>query len=321
MANIKDIAKMAGVSVTTVSRVINNQPYVSLEKREAVLRAIEASKYEKNINAVHLIKGKTFLIGVAIPFSNHPYFALIVEGIANEALKNNYKLVLFQTNYEEYREKEALDMLKQKQIDALIICSRICQWDTIDAYIDYGPIIFCEDTTDKKASSVYMNHYKSFTKALDYLHYKGHKKIGICVGRRNGTNGEQRLLAYRDFLNKINEPFESKYIFSGYYDFEDGEEIVQGLISMNNPPSALLVSSDQVAAGIVTCSKERGISIPHELAIIGFDNQPIAKVMNITTIEVPLVEMGRKLFLRAISNQKSISYEEITVKLVERSTV
>ncbi|UAL54352.1 MULTISPECIES: LacI family DNA-binding transcriptional regulator [Metabacillus] len=320
MANIKDIAKMAGVSVTTVSRVINNHPYVSFEKREAVLRAIEVSKYEKNINAVHLSKGKTFLIGIAIPFSNHPFFALIVEGIANEALNNNYKLVLFQTNYEEFREIEALDMLKQKQIDALIICSRICQWDTIDAYLDYGPIIFCEDTRDKKVSSIFMDHYKSFSKALEYLHFKGHRKVGICVGRRTGFNGEQRILAYRDFLNKINEPFESEYIFSDCYDFENGEEIVQRLINMNNPPSALLVSNDQVAAGIVTCSKEKRISIPHELAIIGFDNQPIAKIMNITTIEIPLVEMGRKLFLRAINN-KNISQEEISVKLVERLTV
>lgn len=320
MANIRDIAKMAGVSITTVSRVINNQPYVSLEKIKAVRRAIETSKYEKNINAVHLSKGKTFLIGVAIPFSNHPFFALIVEGIANEALNSNYKMVLFQTNYEENREIEALDMLKQKQIDALIICSRICQWDIINAYLDYGPIIFCENTRDRKVSSIFMDHYKSFSKGLKYLHSKGHRKIGICVGRTVGTNGEQRISAYRDYLNKLNEPLESEYIFSDYYDFEDGQEIVERLIKMSNPPSALLVSNDQVAAGIVTCSKEKGISIPDELAVIGFDNQPIARIMNITTIEIPLVEMGRKLLLRAISNE-DLSCEEIAVKLVERLTV
>ncbi|WP_336781526.1 LacI family DNA-binding transcriptional regulator [Paenibacillus illinoisensis] len=320
MANIRDIAKMAGVSITTVSRVINNQPYVSLEKIEAVRRAIEISNYEKNINAVHLSKGKTFLIGVAIPFFNHPFFALIVEGIANEALNSNYKMVLFQTNYEENREIEALDMLKQKQIDALIICSRICKWDVIDTYLDYGPIIFCENTGDRKVSSVYMDHYKSFSKGLEYLYSKGHRKIGICVGRKAGTNGVQRITAYRDFFKKINEPFESEYIFSDNYDFENGQEIVEKLINMNNPPSALLVSNDQVAAGIVTCSKEKGISIPDDLAVIGFDNQPIAKIMNITTIEIPLVEMGRKLLLRAISDEV-LSCEEIAVKLVERLTV
>src|SRR5690606_34576394 len=104
-------AKMAGVSVTTVSRVLNNHPYVSEEKRAAVLQAMERVNYQRNINAVHLSTGKTLLIGVAVPFTNHPYFGLLVEGIANEAIKNNYKLVLFQTNYEKDREIEALKML------------------------------------------------------------------------------------------------------------------------------------------------------------------------------------------------------------------
>lgn len=320
MANIKDIAKMAGVSVTTVSRVLNNHPYVSAEKKDAVNRAIEKCNYHQNINAVHLSKGKTFLIGVVVPFSNHPYFGLLVEGIANEAVKNNYKLVLFQTNYEENREIEALMMLKHKQIDALIICSRICGWDIIDEYVSYGPIILCEDTRGRKISSTFIDHYKSFSRALEYLHRKGHHKIGYCIGRKTGTNSKQRESAYRDFLMKLNEPFEPNYIFYECFNFEDGERVVKRLINISNPPSALLVSSDQVAAGILTCCKEQNISIPNELALMGFDNQPIAKIMNITTLEIPLVEIGRKLFLQAI-DPTNISHKEISVKLIERLTV
>ncbi|WP_028400680.1 LacI family DNA-binding transcriptional regulator [Ectobacillus panaciterrae] len=319
MTNIRDIAKMAGVSVTTVSRVINHEPYVSEEKRAAVWNAIEKSNYQKNINAVHLSKGKTFLIGVAIPFSNHPYFGLLVEGIAAEAVKNNYKLVLFQTNYEKDRELESLDMLKHKQIDALIICSRISEWNTIDDYVSYGPIVLGEDARGKQVSSTFINHYTSFSIALEYLYNKGHKKIGYCIGRRSGTNSKQRELAYRDFLVKYNEPFQPHYIFDECFNFEDGERVVQYLKNMSNPPSALLVSSDQVAAGIVTCCKDQNISIPNKLALIGFDNQPIAKIMNITTIEIPLVEVGRKLFLQATHN--NISHEEIAVRLIERLTV
>ncbi|WP_153124413.1 LacI family DNA-binding transcriptional regulator [Peribacillus tepidiphilus] len=320
MANIKDIAKMAGVSVTTVSRVLNNHPYVSAEKKAAVRRAIEMCNYQRNINAVHLSKGKTFLIGVVVPFTNHPYFGLLVEGIANEAVKNNYKLVLFQTNYEENREIEALMMLKHKQIDALIICSRICGWDMIEEYVSYGPIILCEDGRGKKVSSTYIDHYKSFSKALEYLHNKGHHKIGYCIGRKSGTNSKQRELAYRDFLMKINEPFEPNYIFYECFNFEDGERVVQRLMTMTNPPSALLITSDQVAAGILTCCKEQNISIPNDLAIMGFDNQPIAKIMNITTLEIPLIEVGKKLFLQAIGKTK-MAHEEIFVKLIERQTV
>lgn len=320
MANIKDIAKIAGVSVTTVSRVLNNHPYVSKEKKEAVLRAMNEYNYQRNINAVHLSKGKTFLIGVVIPFTNHPYFGLLVEGIAKQAVKNNYKLVLFQTNYEVVREIEALEMLQHKQIDSLIICSRSCEWDVIDEYVEYGPIILCEDSRGRNVSSIFIDHYKCFFNALEYLYNKGHQKIGYCVGRKSGTNSRQREKAYRDFLNKVNLSFDPDYIFFECLKFEDGVKVVQQLTRMDNPPTALLVTSDIVAAGIITYCKDKEILIPDDLAIMGFDNQPIAKIMHITTLEIPLVEIGEKLFLQAIDSRNN-SHEEIYVKLIERQTV
>lgn len=320
MTNIRKIAKLAGVSVTTVSRVLNNHPYVSEEKRKAVEKAIKECDYQRNLNAVHLSKGETRLIGVVIPFTNHPYFGLIVEGIASEAVKNNYKLVLFQTNYEEKREIEAFEMLKHKQIDALIICSRICDWEVIDHYVGYGPIILCEDSRGKGISSTFIDHYQTFSKALEYLYNHGHKKIGYCIGRKAGPSSKQRERAYKDFLLKINQPFEPDSIFHDCFNFEDGEKVVNRLLEISNPPSALLVTGDQVAAGILICCKEKQISVPNELALLGFDNQPIAKVMNITTLEIPLVEIGRKLLLQAIDHT-AISYEEVFVKLIERKTV
>ncbi|MCM3733128.1 LacI family DNA-binding transcriptional regulator [Fictibacillus nanhaiensis] len=320
MANIKDIAKMAGVSVTTVSRVINNYPYVSAEKAEAVRLAMKKCNYQRNINAVHLSKGKTYLIGVVVPFSNHPYFGLLIEGIANAALKNNYKLVLIQTNYEKDKEIEALTMLKDKQIDALIVCSRICEWSVMEDYIEYGPIILCEDARGKTVASTFVDHYKSFTAALNYLYQKGHTRIGYCIGRRSGTNSEQRDAAYKDFLEENALSYNSDFIFSGCFNFEDGEKVVAKLIQQKSRPTALLVTSDQVAAGILTCCKEQGIFIPEDLAIMGFDNQPISQVMHITTLEIPLVEVGKKLFHQAMDGE-NVSHEEIPVKLIERETV
>ncbi|AIQ12974.1 LacI family DNA-binding transcriptional regulator [Paenibacillus durus] len=262
MTNIKDLAKMAGVSVTTVSRVLNNHPYVSEEKKNAVLEAVKASNYHKNINAVHLSTGKTSLMGVVLPFSDHPYFGLLLKGIANQALEYNYKLVLFQTDYMESRELEALQMLMQKQIDSLIICSRTCDLSTIKEHLPF---------------------------------------------------------AYRDFVKKYNLPYKPDYIMDECYYFEDGEKVIKQIQEMDAPPSALLVTSDQVAAGIVTCCKNRHISIPDELAIIGFDNQPIAKMMNITTVEIPLENMGKNLFLQAVNGD--LSNEELPAKLIERGTV
>lgn len=319
MSNIKDIARLAGVSVTTVSRVVNNEKYVSDEKRKAVLDAIKKTNYQRNINAVNLSKGKTNLLGVVVPFLNHPYFGLLIEGIANEAVENNFKLVLFQTDYLEEREIEALEMLKHKQIDSLIICSRISPIEIIKEYLNYGSIILNEDTRDKGISAAFIDHYNAFTIALEFLHQKGHRKIGYCIGRNSGTNSKQREKAYLDFLHRMNEPFNSESIFFNCFNFEDGERVVHTLHKNRERPTALLVTSDQVAAGILTCCADLNISIPKDLAIIGFDNQPIAKVMGITTVEIPLFEVGQKLFNQAIS--EGISYEEIQFNLIERRTV
>ncbi|PGL71799.1 LacI family DNA-binding transcriptional regulator [Bacillus sp. AFS055030] len=319
MSNIKEIARIAGVSVTTVSRVLNDEPYVSEEKRKAVLNAIEQTNYQRNQNAVNLSKGKTNLIGVVIPFSHHPYFGLLIDGIANEAIKNNYKLVLFQSNYEEKREIEALEMLQHKQIDSLIICSRICSIEMIEAYKQYGQIILFEDTRNTGISSTFIDHYNSFMIALEYLYKKGHRKIGYCIGRRTGMNSKQRETAYIDFHKKYNESIISDFVFDNCYYFEDGERVVQSLLNLKERPTALLVTSDQVAAGVQTCCNEHGIVIPRDLAIIGFDNQPIAKVMKLTTVEIPLREVGKKLFIQAINSD--VTQEEIAFKLIERQTV
>jgi DNA-binding LacI/PurR family transcriptional regulator len=182
-----------------------------------------------------------------------------------------------------------------------------------------GPIIVFEDARGRNVSSIFIDHYKSFTGALEYLKGKGHRKIGYCLARKLGTSSKQRESAYKDFSKNSGEPFDPNYMFYDCIHFEDGEGIVQRLSTMQNPPTALLVTSDQVAAGILTCCKERNLEVPAKLAIVGFDNQPIAKILNITTFEIPLVEIGRNLFLQAISG--NLYQQEIQVNLIERLTV
>ncbi|MGP4081160.1 LacI family DNA-binding transcriptional regulator [Pseudalkalibacillus sp. R45] len=320
MANIRDVAKAAGVSVTTVSRVLNDHPYVSEEKRNLVMKAIEELNYHININAVHLTKGVTKLVGVALPFINHPYFSSILDGIAKEALKKDYKLILFQTDYDLDREVEALEMLRMKQIDGLIICSRECDWSIIETYETYGPIVVCEDGRDHNVKSAYINHYHAFKKGLDHLVRHGHRKIGYCIGRRTGTNSKQREAAYFNTLKKIGEPVRDEWIFDHSYTIEDGEKVVHNLMRIAEKPTALLVTSDQVAAGILMqCAKE-DIRTPEELSVIGFDNHPISEYLQLTTIDLPLEKMGQQL-LDALLNADGHQHKEMPFELIKRNTV
>lgn len=176
MANIKQIAKTAGVSISTVSRVLNNHPYVKEEKRKRVLDAVEELNYAKNINAVHLIRGKTYTIGVMLPFINLPYFSTIIEGIGNEALLAGYHINLCQTNYDSIEEIRVLEMMKMKQFDGMIICSRTSSWEQIEPFAKFAPIISCEKMKHPLISSIYVDHYEGFRLGTAYLLSRGHEK-------------------------------------------------------------------------------------------------------------------------------------------------
>ncbi|PEX94263.1 LacI family DNA-binding transcriptional regulator [Bacillus cereus] len=325
MANIKDIAKMAGVSVTTVSRVLNDYPYVSEEKRKVVLEIVEKLNYSQNANAVHLSKGKTNIVGVILPYINHPCFDAMVGGMMEVALAHNYKVLLCQTNYNKKEEMKSLHMLKTKQLDGLIICSRANDWETIEPYASYGTIVACEDNDISNISSVYTNHSAAFQLGMDYLIEKGYKKIGYCTGRKLGPSSQKRFDVYKHQLQSIDEEVNEEWIFTECFTLEDGVRAAHKLKEMQDLPEALIVAGDEVAIGVMTEAEKLGIQVPEDLAIIGFDNQPISQVLQLTTIDQNLKEIGKKafeMFYRQISDESSKQEKvEIPYELVERSTV
>ena len=325
MANIKDIAKMAGVSVTTVSRVLNDHPYVSEEKRKAVIEIVEKLNYSQNANAVHLSKGKTNIVGVILPYINHPSFDAMVGGMMEGALTHNYRVLLCQTNYNKKEEMKSLHMLKTKQLDGLIICSRANDWEMIEPYASYGTIIACEDNDISNISSVYTNHSSAFQLGMNHLIEKGYKKIGYCTGRKLGPSSQKRFDVYKRQLQSIDEEVNEEWIFTECFTLEDGVRVAHKLKEMQHLPEALIVAGDEVAIGVMTEAEKLGIQVPEDLAIIGFDNQPISQVLQLTTIDQNLKEIGKKAFemFYRQTNAESSKQEkvEIPYELVERSTV
>lgn len=324
MANIKEIAKTAGVSVTTVSRVLNNHPYVKDDKRRAVLETIERLNYSRNINAVHLLKGRTQIIGIVLPMINHTYFGVMMEGIAEEALKSGYQLMVSQTGYQPEEEQRMLDMLRNKQIDGVIICSRSLPLDHIETYGQYGPIVLCEDIGDRPLSSVFLNHYLCFQEGIRYLWNKGYKSIGYSIGRLEGPSSSRRYEAYCDIHKEFGIPVNPQWIYDQCMDIEDGVLLVRRMLEQSERPSALVVTCDQVAAGILVEAGRQGIRVPQDLAFISFDNLPIAEVLDITTMDNGIYTMGASALQIAdelISGRSSGPLtKEISFKLIERST-
>lgn len=325
MANIKEIAKLAGVSVSTVSRVLNNHPYVSEDKRVRVLETMEQLKYARNMNAVHLITGKTRSIAIMLPYINHAYFSLLMEGIGGEALANHYRLVLCQTGYEPDKEHEVLEMLRNREIDGIIVLSTATKADQIEDYCSYGPIVCCQEAGKRSFSSVYIDHSRAFRSAMECLIAKGHRHIGFTVGRMDSPSTRARMDAYQKVIAELDEPLREEWILDGCLDMEDGAAIMQRLWNMPQRPSAMLVTGDHVAAGLLWEAGRLGVSVPEQLAIIGFDNQPIGKMLGLTTIDNRLNEMGAEAFRILYSHIQEPDQEpiqrELDFKLIERTSV
>ena len=324
MANIREIARLAGVSVSTVSRVLNHHPYVSPDKREAVLKTIRELDYSPNINAVHLSRGKTNMVGVVLPTINHPYFSELLEGIAEEAMKHNTQLVLFQTGYHQQKEFEALEQLRGHLIDGVIFASRAIPYDSLLKYKSAGPIVLCEDSDQDDFPSISIKHVAAFNLGLEFLISKGHKRIAICLGRLEGTNSQKRQKAYEEMMKMIGQKVQEEWILGKCLMIQDGKRVVNRFSQMKEKPTAFLVGNDQVAAGIITASVKQGLAVPEDVAILSFDNHPISEIMGITTIDIPTKQLGSYAFNSFIKRSGDSKYAEkiaLPFTLIQRQSV
>lgn len=295
--NIKKIAQIAGVSKSTVSRVINNHPYVHEDTRAKVLQVISELDYSPNINAIQLKTGTTNIIGIMTPTINN-YYMQIIKGMANEARRHAYQVLIYQTEEKLDQEQAALELLRQKKVDGLAILRRLVSWEAVEHYVTYGPIVTCEPTNFPKIPSVYLDHYEGFRIGLEHLVNQGYIKIACTVGRENSVNSQRRIKAYYDILDKYALPHHSDWLVSGVHTAQDGRDAFRKLVCTDDPPQAIMTTSDYVASGIITEARQHGINVPEDLAVIGFqgDEGEIADIMELTHITNPLDRIGQEMF-------------------------
>lgn len=293
MTNITEIAKKANVSRTTVSRVLNHHPYVKPEKRNAVLQAMKELHYVPNFNAVNLSLGKTNVFGVLVPKISHPFFGKLIEGIGEECNKNNYSILVHQSNNDPEQELEFLNRLKCKLVDGIILGSSISPCHILDEVSNYGKIVSCETSESKQIASVVINHESGIQMAINHLRNQGHQAIGLCIGNPKSGVGISRKKSFVHYQKEYGLKWKDNWYFDKQYTIEDGMEVAKTILKQSTHPTAMVVGSDYVAAGIIYEAKNQGIRIPEDLAVIGFDNQPISKVVDLTTIHQPIKKLGK----------------------------
>lgn len=313
MSTIEDVAKLAGLSRTTVSRVINNHPYVSEEKRKLVMEAMERLGYVPNSSARSLRSQKTELIALFVPRIMNPFFSQLVESMEIAAAEHNYQLIICQTRYSSEKELNYMNLLKTKQVDGVILASIQNDWEVLEPFLDYGPIVLCNEFDEQaNVPSVMLDQVHGGYIATKHLLEQGHRRIAYCRGSTRSNVANHREIGFRKALSEYGIVFDEQYAFRDTLHSEDGRRVFHRMLSLSEPPTAVFTGSDEVAAGIISEAKKHGCKVPDHLAVVGFDNQAITQLMEptITTVHQPVEKMAQKALEVMIEKIHSRTYRQ-----------
>ena len=323
MATIKDVAEKAGLSVTTVSRFLNQHPYIADDKREKILAAMQELDYQPSTVAQQMRGVKTHRIGVLISRITNPFFASLVDALEVTARKNGYSVLIVQNHDSSGEEKNCLDLLKKKIIDGLILCSVESQRNVIEEYQKYGPILLCNTSIAASTLPVVRVDDQGATyNSIRYLIGKGYRRIAYSTGGgfQHKGHGSRRNSGFLAAMNEAGLTVNDSWIFRYNHTYMDGRTMAQRLLQMaeSERPDAVFAGSDEVACGLISALTANGVRVPEEMAIVGFDNLPVAAMLNIplTTVNQPIDELGKVSveYLISLINGQPYHYDGAALK-------
>ncbi len=320
MVGIKDVAKVAGVGVATVSRAINNTGYVSKENKIKIFKAIEELNFVPNQTARNLKNNSSKMIAVFIPTLAHPFFCTIVEYIENYLSKNGYKIIIVSSQYHIERETEVIQMLKRRQVDGIIFLTHYSH-NKINTNL---PIVTVDRRVDNLVPCITSDNYEATYRAIELLINKKCRNI-VFIGGRPGVTSEilQRKQAYDDVMNNHN-----LRAISYYENIEHGDEkeLVVKMLEENKNIDAIFASSDVIAMTCYNIITSKGIKVPEEIKIIGYDgmlNNWIAHPI-ISSCKQDLEKMAEAIVEQLIKKINSEKTEEVVIiptKFIEGETI
>lgn len=299
-STIKDIARVAGVSKSTVSRVISGKGYVSPEVREKVLRATETLQYKPNALARAMVSRHTRNIGVIIyrqqyPIASHPFYGKILDSILETAAQMDYSI--FVATDQEISSRSA-DFLLEKRVDGLILISRL-NHELIDYFKGLGiPFVMVNGSTDDKDVIHLVNDdLNGGRMAADHLLQAGYRSIAVIAGPQDHRSHSLRLKGFRERLEQSGIVLSEEYIrYAATSQFQDGCAIVHTMLNRSQKPDAIFATNDMLALGAIQAVAEQGGKIPADIAVMGFDDIDYAVMSNpsLTTVKSAKTKMGRQ---------------------------
>lgn len=293
MTSIRDVAKIAGVSPATVSRVINNTAKVDKEKTERVLAAIEQTGFKPNELARALFKQSLKVIGVIVPSIENPYFNEMAKAIEEEAFLNGYRILLCNSSGDAEKEKMNIQMLNQMKADGLIMMAQSEQTETVISECQMPVVVLDRMITGKTViANIDSNNYTGGFLAAEYLWKCGCRNIVCMRGPQNVSSGKERYRGYQDFCKQQHIP---EFFVECSYSYDDGLTATEELLQRYPQTDGIFASNDMVAVSAYKVLHKHGYSVPEDIQLVGYDNIRFSSLFTpeLTTIQQPIQEMGK----------------------------
>jgi LacI family transcriptional regulator len=326
---ILDVAAVAGVSYGTVSRVINNDPHVKAETRVRVRQAMEQLGFTVNRQARSLAGGRSNVVGVLVPDLGTGYIGEIMRGIDAELGSCGYDLMLFTTHRTAAKEAGYVTNLAGGLVDGLLLVLPRNPADYIGTLTHRGfPFVLIDHHGNgQDCTSVGATNWQGAFQATEYLIAAGHTAIGFITGTMDLGASVDRLGGYKAALRTHHIELDTSLIYQGTYEQTDGYFGAMQLLDLPDPPSAIFASNDSMAMGVMDAVRRRGLRIPEDISIIGFDDIPQAALVRpaLTTVRQPLEQMGsvatQFLLDMLKDSSKKFTRVELPTELIVRESV
>jgi len=292
----KDVAELAGVHPSTVSRVINGDSRISEKTKERVLLVIKKLGYTPNAIARGLKTKRTYILGILVPDITNPFFAEIARGVEDAANKNNFNVILCNTDDKPKKERTYLEILMEKRIDGLILgTAHIQDKSILELEKKKFPYILISRNIERlDKNCIIIDDVAGGIMATEYLINLGHQRIAHITGPLQTRSALNRLKGYKLALEKYGIEYSDELVGEGDFRIKGGYQVMKKFLKLTEPPTAIFAANDLLALGAMQAIQKKNFRIPDDFSVIGFNDIELASFVYppLTTIRQPMMEMG-----------------------------
>ncbi|MBI3960489.1 MAG: LacI family DNA-binding transcriptional regulator [Chloroflexi bacterium] len=328
MATIYDVAEAAGVSISTVSHVLNETRFVSENTRAKVLEAVTRLNYHPSSLARALVRQETRTIGLIVPDNVNPFFAELARGIENHGFQAGYSVILCNSDRSTSKELAYLETLLSKRVDGVIYMTTDMATDRLMPFHEEGIPIVTFDRDYDNIDSILLDNFQGGYDATRHLLELGHTRIGCIAGPDSPSRSSDRVRGYRAALEEAHIPYNPDLLCVGDWTARSGQVAASEFLRLPVPPTAIFSCNDMMAVGAIAFLRDRGCHVPQDISVIGYDNISLSAYVcpPLTTIATPIEQIGQglcQMLLDCIGEKLPAETQRVTVRgalLVREST-